>query len=378
MKGDAIMKDVIGVIFSNMHEHKVRQLTVNRCMGSLPVGGRYRLIDFVLSGFSNAGILNTAIIAKSNYRSLLDHLGNGREWDLARKRGGLLLLPPAALSDNGALYTSRVEALAGIMGVIKDSPAEYVLSADCDIMANIDYNAFINAHKQSGADITVMYKRRFLEGKHNRNVSTFNINDSGRVTDMYVNPETVGEQNEFLNIVIFSKDLLEYLIRDCISRNTLFYERDMLQANINKFNISAYEYKEYAARFDSVQTYYDSNLELLDDNVRSSLFNPDRPIYTRVYDEAPVRYGLQAHVENSLLADGCVIEGEVENCLLFRGVTVAKGAKVKDSILMNGTYVGPYANLQNVITDKRVSVRDNRDLMGAATYPMYITKGSIV
>ena len=134
------MKEVFGIVFSNMHDHMVKELTADRCIGSLPVGGRYRLVDFVLSGFSNAGIINTAVIAKSNYKSLLDHLGNGREWDLARKRGGLMILPPAALSDSGDIYRGRVEALSGIMSIIEDSTAKYVLAADCDLMANIDYD----------------------------------------------------------------------------------------------------------------------------------------------------------------------------------------------------------------------------------------------
>lgn len=372
------MKDVFGIVFSNMHDHTVKELTTNRCMGSLPVGGRYRLVDFVLSGFSNAGILNTAVIAKSNYKSLLDHLGNGREWDLARKRGGLVVLPPAALSDSGDIYRGRVDALAGVMSIIKDSTAEYVLTADCDLMANIDYSDFVRHHKASGADITVMYKKQYIEGKACRDFCTFALDDEQNVTEMFIDPEMQGEQNEYLNIMIIAKDLLEWVVKDCISRNMMSYNRDVIQANIQKFRISAYEYTDYVARFDSIGAYYHSNLALLDPKVRAAIFRTDRPVYTRVYDEAPVRYGLDAQVENSLIADGCVIEGEVENSLLFRGVTVGKGAKVQNCILMNGTYVGAYSNLESVITDKRVAIKDNRNIMGVSTYPVYISKGSVV
>lgn len=372
------MKEVFGIVFSNMHDHMVKELTADRCMGSLPVGGRYRLVDFVLSGFSNAGIINTAVIAKSNYKSLLDHLGNGREWDLARKRGGLMILPPAALSDSGDIYRGRVEALSGIMSIIEDSTAKYVLAADCDLMANIDYDEFARFHKDSGADITVMYKKQYFDGTPTRDLSTFTLDEEGNVTEMFINPRARGEHNEYLNIVIISKELLEWVIKDCLARNHVVFDRDVLQANVDRFKVNAYEFKDYASRFDSMSTYFASNMALLDPKVRSAIFRKDRPIYTRVWDEAPVRYGLDAKVENSLLADGCIIEGEVENSLLFRGVTVGKGAKVKNSILMQGSFVSNHSNLEYVITDRRVAIKENRTIMGYDSYPMYIKKGSVV
>jgi glucose-1-phosphate adenylyltransferase len=372
------MKDVFGIIFSNMHDHEIRELTAQRCMGSLPVGGRYRLIDFILSGFSNAGITNTAVIAKSNYKSLLDHIGNGREWDLARKRGGLMVLPPAAITDSGFAYKGRVEALAGIMSIIHGSTDKYILCADCDQMANIDYGDFSRFHQQSGADITVMYRKVYRDATPNRSFSTFQVEEDGTVSEMFIAPAAKGEQNEYMNIMLISRELLEWLVKDCLSRNLDNFDRDVLQANVKEFKVNAYEFKEPAFRFDSIKAYYDSNLALLDPKVRTALFRADRPIYTRVFDEAPVKYGLDARVENSLLADGCIIDGEVENSLLFRGVHVGKGAKVKNCVLMQGTYVGNYCELENVITDRIVSVKDNRTIIGAGTYPMYIKKASIV
>jgi glucose-1-phosphate adenylyltransferase len=372
------MKDVFGIIFSNMHDHTIKELTAQRCMGSLPVGGRYRLIDFILSGFSNGGIANAAVIAKSNYKSLLDHLGNGREWDLARKRGGLMVLPPAALTESGFAYKGRVEALAGIMSIIHDSSDKYILCADCAQMANIDYDAFARFHQSSGADITLMYRKMYHETAATRAFSTFRLEEDGRIAEMFVNPAAKGEQNEYMNIMIISRELLEWIVKDCLSRGLDNFDRDVLQANVGQLNMNAYEFQDPAFRFDSVKAYYDSNLALLDPKVRAALFRGDRPIYTRVFDEAPVKYGLSARVENSLLADGCIIEGEVENSLLFRGVRVGKGTKIKNCILMQGTYVGSHSNLENVITDRIVGIKDNRNIMGHESYPMYIKKASIV
>lgn len=371
-------KDVFGVVFSNMHDHMIKELTANRCMGSLPVGGRYRLIDFVLSGFSHAGVINTAVITKSNYRSLLDHLGNGREWDLARKRGGLMILPPAALSDSGALYGGRLDALAGIMSIIKESPAKYVLMVDCDAMANIDYADFIQSHIDRKAEISVMYKKQYFGGAPTRDLITFDMDEQRNIARMYINPETRGDQFEYLNILMINKDLLEYAVRECISRGLTSFECDILQANVGKLAFKAYEFTGFAAVFDSVRAYYDSNLALLNPEARASLFPQNRPIYTNVRDEAPVRYGLDAKVENSLLADGCIIEGEVENSLLSRGVRVGKGAKVKNSVIMQGTHIGDHANIDCIITDKQVVIKPNRNLMSHASYPMYIAKGSVV
>lgn len=372
------MKKVSGIVFSNMHDHMVKEMTTNRCMGSLPVGGRYRLVDFVLSGFSHAGISNVSVIAKVNYKSLLDHLGNGREWDLARKKGGLIILPPAALSDTGAIYSNRIEALSGIMSLIHNSESELMLIADCDIMANIDYTDFINCHNQSGADITVMYKKQYLDGAPARDRATFSLDAQNNVTGVFVNPDMSGEHNEYLNIMVISRDLLEWIIKDCLARGLSSFDRDVLQANIGRFSIKAYEFTQPCFRFGSVKAYYDSNLALLQPELRKSIFRADRPIFTRIKDEAPVRYGLNAHVANALLADGCEIEGEVENSLLFRGVKIGKGAKVRNCILMEGTDVGDGCTLDCVVTDRRVLIRDNRSIMGVESYPMYIKKGAVV
>lgn len=372
------MKSVLGIVFSNMHDHMVSELTAVRCMGSIPVGGRYRLIDFVLSGFANSGIENVGVITKSNYQSLMDHLGSGREWDLARKRGGLIILPPFGRAEAGGMYRGRVEALAGVMGFIKKAPARYVLTADCDLMANIDFTPFMKSHIESGADISVMYTKMNLSGESNKNLSTFLLDSEDYVRDMLINPEIKGEQNVYINIMMVSKDLLERVVNDCFSRNLFSFDKDVLQAGINKYKIRAYEFEGYVSRFDSMKTYYSANLALLDPAVREALFPRSRPIYTKIRDEAPVRYGLNAKAVNSLIADGCVIEGEVENSLLFRGVKVAKGAKVKNSIIMQSTDIGANSNLDYVITDKDVTIKEGRMIMGFATYPVYISKGTSV
>ena len=373
------MYDVMGIIFSNMHEQRVRELTARRCMGSIPVGGRYRLIDFVLSGFANAGFENVGVVTKNNYQSLMDHLGSGREWDLSRKRGGLIILPPFGDVGTSGVYRDRIEALANIMGYIRSTPEKYVVMADCDIMANIDYTDFVRAHIESRADMTVMYKNMELgEGRSSQSTSTFILDSDDNVRDMLVHPNIKGAHNVYINNIIMNKNLLMRVVNECYSRSQLNFDIDVLQAGIGKYRINAYEFKGYVGRFDDMKTYYSENLALLDYGVRHELFPQERPIYTKVRDDAPVRYGLNADVSNSLIADGCIVEGEVKNSVIFRGVHVARGAKVINSIIMQSTHIGGDCNLQYVICDKDVTVHESRVIIGFDTYPVYISKGSAV
>lgn len=373
------MNNVMGIIFSNMHDQNIQELTEKRCMGSIPVGGRYRLIDFTLSGFCNAGIEDVGVITKSNYQSLMDHLGSGREWDLSRKRGGLIILPPFAAAGSSGVYRDRIEALMGITTYLQYQPEEYILMADCDIMANIDYQPFIDAHMKSGADITVMYKHMHISTRINkRPASTFILDNDGRVHDMLIHRDIQGEHNVYINNLIIKKDLLIKTVAEAYSRNKLNFDTDILQAGKDKFVINSYEYTGYVGRIDDIQSYYKENLLLLNHDVRQALFPKERPIYTKIRDEAPARYGLDCQVSNSLIADGCIVEGMVENSILFRGVSVSKGAKIKNSIVMQGSVIGADCNLQYIICDKNVTISDHRVIIGFDTYPVYISKGSTV
>ncbi|MEM0529984.1 MAG: glucose-1-phosphate adenylyltransferase subunit GlgD [Candidatus Pararuminococcus gallinarum] len=368
---------VHGIIFSNMHDHALSELTEKRTMGSIPIGGRYRLIDFILSNMVNSGISDIGVVTKSNYQSLMDHLGSGREWDLARKKGGLCILPPFGHAGSG-IYRGKLEALHGILGYIRHSQAKYFVLADCDVIANIDLKKAVDQHVDTGADVTILYKKGLNMPETVQESTVFEIDDTGRVTDVFINPQTSGECNINLNMYIISKDLLEKVITETSSRNLYSFRKDFLQASVGKLWFQGYEVKEEARKINCMKSYYEANMAMFDEDLRNSLFLKDRPIYTKVRDEVPTTYGLSAKVSNSLVADGCVIDGEVENSIIFRGVQIGKDAKVKNSIVMQGTTIGEKANLDYVIIDKDVTVSDSRMLMGFSTYPIFISKGSIV
>ncbi len=372
----ANMANVLGLIFANMHEQGVPDLTKQRTLASVPFGGRYRMIDFPLSNMVNSDIDNVGIITKDNYLSLMDHLGSGDEWDLSRKTGGMHLLPP--YGNSGALYRGRLEAMAQVKPFIASSNAEYVLLSDADVVANIDYRPIIDFHEKNGADITVVYGRGSFTTEQTMTKTVLAVNPDNVITDVLIRPEISGEHNVSLNMFVVSKDFLLNVIRDAESRNLYSFEVDVLQKKLHEIKVLGYKFDKPFAQIDSMDTYFKSNMKLVDKSLRDHLFMSDAPIYTKVRDDAPAKYGIDADVKNSLVADGCIIEGTVENCVLFRGVKIEKGAKVKNCILMQDTTVGAKAEMNFVITDKNVSISEYRSLAGTESYPVFVNKGATV
>jgi glucose-1-phosphate adenylyltransferase len=373
----ANMSKVFGLIFSNMHDITLNDLTKLRTMGSVPFGARYRMIDFPLSNMVNAGINDVGVITKSNYLSLLDHLGGGDEWDLSRKTGGLHLLPPYGHA-GGGLYRGRLEAFAGIESFLKHDDSEYVLMTDCDVVANMDYRPIIKFHEMNMADVTIVYARGKYTQEQAKSKTVLGVNDAGLVYDVQLRPSISGEFNTSLNIYVMRKDFLLKLIAETASRNLYSFEVEVLQRRLKEFKIMGYRFDGVYLHIDGIQSYFNHSMDLMDRNISKAIFNKDRPIYTKVRDEAPAKYGIDAKVNKCLIADGCIIEGEVTNSILFRGVKIGKGAVVRNCILMQDTDVGDKAELQYIITDKNVKVGNYRTLVGTGDYPVYVSKGSNV
>lgn len=374
---DVNMGNVLGLVFANMHDTTLGDMTKNRTMGSVMFGGRYRLIDFPLSNMVNSGISEVGVITKSNYQSLLDHLGSAREWDLARKKGGLYILPPFGNVES-TLYRGRIEALYGAVSFIKHSRAKYVILSDCDVVTNIDYKPIVAAHIESGADITAVAHTGVYSSDDIKTSTVFNVDADKNVTSVLINPDISGTCTTSLNVFVMSMDFLIETVNDAMARGNVSFERNILQEKCRELKIKIYEYDNYFSKLNSPESYFKSNMALLEPENARKLFVPKRSIYTKVSDNAPVKYDLDSKVSNSLVADGCIIEGEVENSVLFRGVKVGKGAKVKNCILMQGTVVGDNAELNYLITDKNVSICENHILTSSPQYPMYVGKGASV
>ncbi len=369
----------LGIIFSDIDSRNISELTAKRTVASIPFAGRYRIVDFALSNMVNSGIYNIGIVTKSNYQSLVDHIGSGKDWDLSRKNGGLTILPPYAISGDAGPYKGRLDALIRIKGYIENSNAEYVILSDCDFIFNIDYNEVIRAHKKNCADITAVYSQCEISNEHGTNSIVYDIDENGCIRDILLNPDVTGAQSVSLNTWVMSREYLLYMMANSASHGFKDFFRHILLDSLPDAKVLGYRHDGYSAHIQSLTGYLSANMDMIDRTNRSELFGVDgKPIHTKVRDSSPTKYGSEAVVKNSLIADGCVIEGTVENSILFRGVKVSRGSVVKNSILMQGTRVEDNASLSWVIADKHVIIRDNKVLSADKTYPFYIAKGKMI
>lgn len=364
----------LGLIFANMHDDAVRDCTAVRAMGSLPFGGRYRLIDFVLSNCVNSGISKVGIITKSHYQSLMDHLGSGKAWDLSRKNEGLYFLPPYSSDDE--MYQGRVDSLADVRTFLDHSNEDYVLLSDCHMVGNIDYAAIVRDHIDSGADVTVAY--RYGAVPQLADIPQITVDAQGRVTDMLIGRVEEAQACYGIGLYVMRKDWLIRNVKEAQARNLHHFERDLLQSHLNEMVIHGYEVTSLIMPIYSLESYYAANLALLDPQVRQALFPKSRPVYTKIRDCAPAQYGLHAQVTCSLVADGSHIDGKVNNCIIFRGVTVARDAELENCVIMQDVTVSGGCKLRCILADKNAVFRENRVLQGFDTYPVYVAKNIIV
>lgn len=367
----------LGIVFPNSYDATIPDLVNVRLMASIPFASRYRLIDFMLSSMTNCGIDNISLIVNNNYHSLMDHLGSGREWDLVRKNGGLNIFPPHA-EKTSKHYTGRVAAIAGLLDFLRDQKENYVVMADTSYAINFDFKDMIEKHIKTGADVTIAYNEQEIPEGYRQMPNeqgfyyTFAI-DNGQIKKIYVNSEDKGIQNLSMNIFVVKRELLIDLINTAFVRGQKYFERDVLLNQLDVLNVQAYKYEGYIARITGIRSYFDENMKLLDDYNSDALFAP-APIYTKIRDDNPTRYISGAKAENIMVADGCVIEGEVENSVLFRGVRIVRGAKVKNCVLMQDTVVEAGADIEYLITDKEVTITAGKSMKGTDSYPVYISK----
>lgn len=372
VKGDKVM----GIIFPNMHDEAISELTKLRTMASVPFGGRYRMIDFTLSELVGAGIDEVAMVVKRNYVSLMDHLGSGREYDLARKRGGLKIFPPFGEAGTRA-YKGKIEALNNIIGVIESSRCDTVVLSDSGIVSAIDYNDVFNQHVETGAQITAIYKKEVIGECSERDNIVFQVGEDKRITGVYINEQPGVNANNGMWAYVIDKQWLLETIKDCIKKGLTNFEKDVLQRGMKDVAFYGYEYKGYLKRISSLKCYFDANLDLINKDSLKQLFSV-HPVYTKVRDDAPVRYAIGSEAKNIIAADGCSIEGYVENCVLFRGVKIGKGSIVRNCVLMQDTVVGEGVVLENVICDKNVTITDDKKLIGDESHPVFVGKRATV
>lgn len=369
------MNSVHGIIYAYHAYPDLRELGMHRTGAALPFCGRYRLIDFALSGMMRAGIHNVGVIMQRGYLSLMEHLGSGLPWNLARVSGGLHLFPPYGLPDAGqGTYAGSMEALSAVYSYLKDTVREkYILITRGDLCANVDMQALIDAHIDSGADITALCIEGALPYLHHR----FMTDEDGTARELLCSQEGAGRGKACLETYILSKAHLLELIEWCREHRYLHFHTEALSYAMEKrWKVHTVMHDGYGLHITSVQDYLRANLDMLDREKRMSLFPADRKMATRSRSDTSTYYSDTADVKNSLIADGCYIEGSVENCVLFRGVRVAAGAVLKNCIILNDTVIGEHAELTSVISDKEAELSPYLTLRGSEALPLVIPKRS--
>lgn len=370
------MKDLMGLIYTGENDQALRELTLTRAVAALPVVGRYRIIDFQMSSLVNSGAKNVGVIVQKNYHSLMDHLGSGKEWDLHGKHDGLFILPPFLTRDNIGVYEGMLDALRSNLGYLRRSQQEYIVLVDSHILINIDYRDMLDHHIGSAADITVLYRPAGDSPAERPGYMYFDTNADGVFTQVEITPEKPSLPNESLGIMMFRREALINIVSQAAAQGRHHFTREVLRSTVNdqSLRVMGYRCPVPAWNIESVRSYYDFNMQMLDSAVRKKLFDPDLPVYTKVRDDMPARFGPQACVSGSLIANGALIEGRVENSVIFRGVKVGKNAVVRNSIVMQDASVGEGAELDHCIIDKNASIRGGGRLIGPETYPIVISK----
>lgn len=373
------MKDVMGILYTSRSELSLRELTANRSVAALPVAARYRLVDFLLSSLVNSGVRNVGVLMQGNYHSLMDHLETGKAWDLHTRNNGLFILPPRG-NDGAKGYQGVMDALRENLDYLRRSKQELVLLMGGRMIFNARFDDMFEKHINSNADVTVMYTKydpvTFDYSASSKDPRAFvNVNEEGVVTDMEINPNAASYPNVLMDVVLMKRTLLMHLADQAFSHGMHDLNRDVLQEYVKSgmMRVMGYPFNGYCRRIETIKSYYHMNMDLLNADVRKEFFSVN-PVFTKTRDDAPAKYLPGAKVTNSLVADGCVIEGTVENCVLFRGVHVAKGATLKGCIIMQDADIGKDVELENVILDKDVTLLNGGRLIGPKQYPIVIGK----
>ena len=369
-----MLKDYIGILDLNEKDDNIGNLTRRRTVASIPVAGRYRVIDFVLSNMVNAGIQNVGVFTKSKSRSLIDHLSGGKPWDLDRKRDGMYIFNFGF----GNPSLEDVEMFRNNIDYLQLSRQNNVILSPSYMICNIDYIEAVKHHEQSGNDITVIYKKADNCTKSFIDCDVLNINEEGKIISAGKNIGVQDKNNICMEMFIMKKDIFIELIYKCVTTGLCRKIKHAIYRSLEEYKVGTYEFKGYVECINSIKAYYKFNMDCLDMKVNKELFFNNGLIYTKVKDESPTKYSEDCSVSNSLIANGCIIEGTVENCIISRRVKIAKGAVVRNCIIMQNCDISEDAKLTNIITDKNVCVGKGKKLKGDKEIPLVIEKEPIL
>jgi len=369
------MKRAMGIILTGGMNNRLKVLSLERSIAAVPFGGKYRAIDFILSNLVNSGVSNVGVLTQYNIRSLVDHLGSGKEWDLDRKTAGLRIFPPYLSEDGSGWYKGSADAIYHNLTFLERSNEEFVIIAQGHAIYNMDFKPMLEQHVDLDADITIACRNMddFTENEK-KLLGMVEIQDDLRVTDFSEKPLNPKGSMGSMGVYIMKRKFLIELLQNSAAKGHTELVQDIIVRKISTLRIFAYIFNGFWRPLSNIQLYYKTNMELLNPKVRLELLMDRRKIFTKVKDEAPAKYNEEAVVHNSIIADGCIIEGEVENCILFRGVRVKKGAHLKNSLIMQGSCIDENVSLNHCIIDKGVTITGGKTLNGDSEWPLIVGK----
>lgn len=369
------MKSILGLI-NLTGSDMLKEISTKRPLASQPFAGKFRLMDFSLSAMVNAGVDTVGLILPFHSRSILDHVRSAKEWNLAHKQRGLFYLPVDEEEEILNPQQSDIRTYHKNLRYVELDSRRYLLLAGCDVICNIDYEKVLHFHRRHNADITMVYK--VMEEDSPGSGYRITNRDSGRITGM----EKVegGKQGEalFLGSLLIDCELFIKMVRCAYELDPLKSFNEVLARNVGSLRVFGFPYEGYAKRINSLSSYYQANMDMLHQENWREIFNRDRRIFTKIKDEAPAKYMEAAKVNNSLIANGCIIEGTVENSILFRKVRIGRNAVIRNSIIMQNTTVGEDAFLNYVVCDKDRDIQQEAILEGTKEEPLCIVKYEVL
>lgn len=360
------MKNCVGIINLDEDESMIGALVRKRPLAAVPIAGRYRLIDFILSNMTNSGIEGIGIFTKNKSRSLMDHLLNGRPWDLSRKRDGLRVFN---FCDKNPAYDD-VHSFCDNLEFLKFSRKEYVLISPSYMMANIDFNDVMKTHKESGNDITIVYKDVNDANTNFIGCDVLNIDGNGKVVSFGENIGSDRNVSISMEMFLMRTDLFVEIVYECIKNGHNRKVKNYIRYNIDNLNVGTAKFEGYLKCINSLESYYQMNNEILNKEITKELFCVERPIYTKTKDESPTKYSRKSNVKNSIIANGCYIEGEIDGCVISRRVYIGEGTVLKNCVILQNSKIGDNVVMENVIVDKGVTIMDDEHLIGDKKSPL--------
>lgn len=361
-----MLRDCMGIINIDENETDMRGMTAYRSVGTIPIAGRYRLIDFILSDMVNAGIKNISVFSSKETRSLSDHLGNGKSWDLDRKSGGLFLFNHNLLDGNS---TNNTKNFSGIIDFFNNNIAETIVFASSNMIVNIDIEKYVTTHIKNNSDISIIYKKVNNARTEFVNCDNLILSENNNVISISKNIGIIDTAEISTDIYIFSKKILTELMYEGISKGFSSL-KSVIKNNLVKYNVTALEFEGYLKCVNSTLSYYNASLEMLDYKTTKALFNTKLPIYTKTNDSPPVKYLDKCNIKNAMIADGCIICGSIINSVINRNVRIEEGAAVDGCIILQNATIKKGAKLKNVIVDKGVTISENAVIQCPKNYPL--------